>query len=169
MHMHTSVYVYLIYIRCMHTQDTRRRVFPWCQYISTRTPWGTLPLSSEYYRLVLALWAGEPPHSHHNWHLWVDTEVYLNHMCLEENAHSCTCFQRCECSLWVALDWCWYNCFTGPLWVKGSGLCSVPVGGASHLPLDTAHGITSYSEVGACACGLTTPSQTNQKGTQPLK
>lgn len=68
-------------------------VSPWCQYISNCDAMRALPLSSEYYRLVLALQGTRAAHTVIITDICgQDTEVYLNHMCLEENAHSCTCF-----------------------------------------------------------------------------
>lgn len=70
--------------------------------------------------------------------------------------------QRCEFSLWVFLDWCWYNCFTFSVgegkWALLKAVC-----GASHFHLIW-HKEQQVTEVGACACRLSSPSMIDQQG-----
>ena len=166
LHMHTSACLYLIYFNvCTHT-ETRQCTFP--PGVSTSTTvmlWVTLPLSSKYYRLVLVLQgAGAAPHSHRNWHLWAGHRGTPQSRAPGGECSLMHLLQRCECSLWVSLDWCWYNCSTGSVG-EGKWALLKAVGGASHLPLDTAHGITSYR--GGCLCMRTHHALTDKPKRHP--
>lgn len=101
---------------CTHTHTQDQTLHTSLDSINQLLRWHeltTLALSHKYDRLVLAVWGvSRAPHSHRNWHLWARCrgtpqsrvpvgECSLTHL-----------LQRCEFSLWVFLDWCWYNCFT---------------------------------------------------------
>lgn len=104
-HIHISMYMYT------HRQIVDLAFFSSLSK-STEMPWVTLALSHRYDRLVLAVWGGHSPHSHHNWHLWARRQGSPQSRGPAGGCSLRHLLQRCEFSLWVCLDWCWYNCFT---------------------------------------------------------
>lgn len=125
MHMHTSVYVYLIYINVCTHKILDDAVFPlvsvhqqlWrheghflCPLSTTGWSWLCRERAQPHTVIITDI-CGQ------------DTEVYLNHMCLEENAHSCTCFNGVSAACGLPLIDVGITA-SRALWVKGSGLCS---------------------------------------------
>lgn len=110
MHIHPSICTYL----CICTHRGRQIVdlaFFSSLSKSAEMPWVTLALSHKYDRLALAVWGGHSPHSHHNWHLWARRQGTPQSRGPAGGCSLRHLLQRCEFSLWVCLDWCWYNCF----------------------------------------------------------